>query len=346
MRYFSSQIKKIIVTGGAGFIGGHLIRALLEDTSLEIFNIDKYGYASDLSGINNYINKKSINSDRYKYIKIDLINFEEIDHRIKTIEPDIIFHLAAESHVDRSILEPKFFVESNILGTFNILRAVKTYWESLPSEKKNIFKIIHVSTDEVFGSLGRVKLFNEFSNYNPRSPYSATKAASDHLVSSYFFTYGLPSIITYSSNNFGPWQFTEKLIPTIIKNALSNNKIPIYGDGKNVRDWIYVKDHISALIKVAQKGITGESYCIGANQQKSNNEITEIICKIIDNIKPLNAPHIRFKTYINDRKGHDKCYGLDNSKIVSDLNWKPKYDFISSMKKTINWYIDNQKLAK
>ena len=333
---FPESIKRVLITGGAGFIGGTLVRRLLNKTKLTVFNLDKLGYASNLDQINNFSNL-----DRYKFLKIDLLNIEDTKEAIKLSNPDIVFHLAAESHVDRSISAPRNFLESNVIGTFNLLEALMPHWELIPSEKKTNFRLIHVSTDEVFGSLGRHGHFSEESPYSPNSPYSATKAASDHIVKSWHKTFGLPTIVTNSSNNFGAWQLPEKLIPLIIVNALSNKPFPIYGDGKNIRDWIYVEDHVDALLKVALNGRVGDSYCIGGSQEKSNNEIVELICKILDNYKKSNAPHSKLKFYVDDRLGHDKRYSIDNKKIREELKWLPKSNFIEALSYTVKWYIDN-----
>jgi len=333
---FNKNINRILITGGSGFIGGTLIRRLLNNSDINIYNLDKLSYASNLEVINNKFDQK-----RYKLLKVDLTNKEETKKAIDEVNPDIIFHLAAESHVDRSIKGPRVFIESNIIGTFNLLESVLIHWQSLTSTRKKSFRFIHISTDEVFGSLGQNGLFSEESSYNPSSPYSASKAASDHLVKSWNITYGLPTIITNSSNNFGAWQLPEKLIPLIIINGISGKTIPIYGDGKNIRDWIYVEDHIDALIKVAQKGKIGHSYCIGGGQEKSNEEIVELICDLLDSHNKLNAPHNRFKVLVKDRPGHDKRYALNNKKIINELDWHPKHDFQKAISYTVNWYLEN-----
>ncbi|WP_269625346.1 dTDP-glucose 4,6-dehydratase [Prochlorococcus marinus] len=335
MHSFKS-LKRVLITGGSGFIGSRLVRRLINETNLKLFNLDKLGYASNLDK-----NNKDCDLNRYQLLRIDLSNFEDTKMAIKLADPDLVFHLAAESHVDRSISGPRPFLESNIIGTFNLLEALRFHWDTLPSIRKNIFRFIHVSTDEVFGSLGQSELFFEESSYNPSSPYSATKAASDHLVKSWNKTYGIPSIVTNSCNNFGPYQYPEKLIPVIIINAINNKPIPIYGDGKNIRDWIYVEDHIDALIKIALYGSIGESYCIGAGQERSNEEIVEMICGLLDRYNSKNSPHNRFKSYVKDRLGHDRRYAINNKKIREELNWSPKMKFIDSMKLTVKWYIEN-----
>ena len=341
MSILSKSVERVLVTGGAGFIGSNLIRKLIINTSCKIFNLDKLGYASDLTAINELISNPSFNSQRYQLLKVDLSNSESTINAINKSDPDMVFHLAAESHVDRSILSPKAFLESNVIGTFNLLEALKTHWETLPIQRKKNFRLLHVSTDEVFGSIEGSGIFSESSPYVPRSPYSATKAASDHLVRAWNHTYGLPSIVTNSGNNFGPWQFPEKLIPVIIKNAISNDPIPIYGNGKNIRDWIYVDDHIDALIKVISEGEIGSSYCIGAGEQKSNEEIVEEVCNLLDEHLDRKTPSINLKKYVKDRLGHDKIYKIDNKKIKEELNWIPKYDFKDALLLTVKWYIDN-----
>ena len=336
MIIFPVSVKRILVTGGSGFIGRILLRRLLKETNLKVYNLDKCGYASDLDILNLNFDFK-----RLQTLKIDLSNSDDTKKAIDFIDPDIVFHLAAESHVDRSILGPRTFLESNIIGTFNLLEALSTHWQSLSLARKKNFKLLHVSTDEVFGSLEPKGFFSENSSYDPRSPYSATKAASDHLVKAWNKTYGIPILITNCGNNFGPGQFPEKLIPVIINNAINNKKIPIYGDGKNVRDWIYVEDHIDALLRVVLRGSVGESYCIGAGVQKSNNEIVELICDLLDKQNTFNAPHNRFKSYIKDRPGHDSRYAIDYKKISDNLKWKPKYNFENALELTIRWYLKN-----
>ena len=331
---FPKPVNRILITGGSGFIGGSLVRRLINKTELEIFNLDKVFLANNMK------------SSRYKFLKGDLSDFIDTKMAVHTSSPDIIFHLAAESHVDKSIIGPKNFIESNVIGTFNLLQAVMNHWESLSPERKSCFRFIHISTDEVFGSLGQDGFFSEESLYDPSSPYSATKAASDHLVKAWYKTYGLPSIVTNSCNNFGPWQLPEKLIPVIIFNAISNNPIPIYGDGKNIRDWIFVEDHVDALIKVALNGKPGDSYCIGAGQEKSNEEMVELICEILDSKNKLNAPHNRLKVFIDDRLGHDRRYAIDNEKIKEEIGWQPKYDFHEAISSTINWYLQNIEWCK
>ncbi len=336
------EFKKILITGGAGFIGGALIRNLLINTESVILNIDKFGYASDLSGINstNYA------QTRHKHLKINLVNKNDIDQALKTFQPNLIIHLAAESHVDRSISNPLSFIDSNILGTFNLLESSRNYWENLNLEKKNIFRFHHVSTDEVFGSLKKNDFFNEKSRYSPRSPYSASKACSDHLVRSWHHTYGLPIVITNCSNNYGPYQFPEKLIPLTILKALNGDAIPIYGDGSNERDWLYVEDHVNAIIKTLTFANIGETYCIGGNEIKSNLEVAEYICKILDEFVPKETPYKNLISFVKDRPGHDQRYAIKSSKIKGELKWEPTYNFENGLRETINWYLKNLKWCK
>ena len=330
---------KILITGGCGFIGGALIRKLLTSTDHEILNIDKFGYASDHLSIDQTINQ--LKTNKYKLFKINLNNKNKLDEIIQSFEPDLIMHLAAESHVDRSIESPEHFIESNILGTFNLLESCRKFFYSLNIEKKSKFIFHHISTDEVFGSLGEKGRFSESTPYDPRSPYSASKASSDHLVRSWYHTYGLPVIITNCSNNFGPWQFPEKLIPLVTLKAIQKEPIPLYGDGSNIRDWLFVEDHVDALLLAALKGKVGETYCIGGYGEKSNKEIVLKICEILDDEIPNQSPHNQLIKYVLDRPGHDKRYAIDPSKIENELGWKPKYGLEKGLRKTVLWYLKN-----
>jgi len=333
MAKFPKIIKRILVTGGSGFIGTNLITKLLTETKCDIFNLDKVELSNNIKNFNDH--------DRYHFLQIDINNYEACQKGLKLSNPDIVFHLAAESHVDKSISGPRVFIESNVVGTFNLLESSMLHWKALSSHRGEFFRFIHVSTDEVFGSLGPKGLFSEKSSYDPSSPYSASKAASDHLAKAWFQTYGFPSIVTNSSNNFGPWQLPEKLIPVIITKAINKQPIPIYGDGKNVRDWIYVEDHIDALIEIALHGRIGDSYCIGGNQEKNNEEILELICNFLDQYKKINAPHHRFKVYVKDRLGHDRRYAIDNTKLRNELKWSPKHNFSTAISSTVKWYLNN-----
>ena len=331
---------RILVTGGAGFIGSWLIKKLLDTTPSKIFNLDKLSYASDLTLIN-----KSINSANHYLLNVDLINKRELKIAIKRSNPDIIFHLAAESHVDRSINDSTPFIESNIIGTFNILEIAKEHWQNLDKERRDKFRFLHVSTDEVFGSLGKKGRFNEKTAYDPRSPYSASKASSDHLTSAWFHTYNFPVIRTNCSNNFGPYQYPEKLIPLIITKALQNKEIPIYGDGKNIRDWLYVEDHIEALLLVINKGAIGKNYCIGGNNEKTNIEIVTKICNKLDDIYKISS-HKNLIKFVEDRPGHDRRYAIDSNLIKEELDWEASHNFEEALDSTIEWYIKNNDWIK
>ncbi len=332
---------RVLVTGGAGFIGSAVIRKLLKDSDCIIFNLDKMSYASDLQSINYVLNNQGFKkSQRHNLLEIDLSNFSEVESAVQHADPDFVLHLAAESHVDRSIEGPKAFIESNIVGSFNLLESIRTHFENLDFKRKSLFRFLHISTDEVFGSLGKSGNFNELTRYDPRSPYSASKAASDHLVNAWHHTYALPILITNCSNNYGPWQNEEKLIPKIIYNALNNLSIPIYGDGENIRDWLFVEDHVEGLIKVLNYGEIGNKYCVGGNEEKTNNEVVNTICKILDGLVPKENSYSNQISYVKDRLGHDKRYAINAAKIKSELNWVPKYSFKEGIEKTVLWYLN------
>tara|TARA_B100001109_G_C18846021_1_gene466854 strand:- start:200 stop:1216 length:1017 start_codon:yes stop_codon:yes gene_type:complete len=329
--------KKILVTGGAGFIGGALIERLLKEEQNIIYNIDKLSYKNGLIRISEF-NK----NNRHKHYLIDLTNKEFLINLFEQINPDVIFHLAAESHVDVSLVNPAKCVQSNVLGTFNLLEATRIYWNKITSSKREFFKFIHVSTDEVFGSLGKDGKFNEGSNYDPRSPYSASKAASDHLVNAWFHSYSIPTIITNCSNNYGPFQFIDKLIPLAITNGINNLQIPLYGDGLNIRDWLFVEDHIDALILVYKKGRIGEKYCVGGYGERTNKEVLEKICNILDIFVPKEYLHRELIKNVQDRAGHDRRYAIDSNKITKELNWIPKISFDKGIELTVTWYLENR----
>ena len=333
---------RVLITGGAGFIGGALIRRLLSQTSVTIFNLDKLGYASDLDGIDIYLNKyKNKIQKRYYFIREDLCNRTKLDELIIKIDPDLVFHLAAESHVDKSIEGPEIFVKSNILGTFNLLESLRNHWENLPDNRRDSFRFHHVSTDEVYGSVKSNIKFNEKSKYAPRSPYSASKASSDHLVMAWFHTFGFPALITNCSNNYGPWQFPEKLIPLVISKAIYDKPIPMYGDGQQIRDWLFVEDHIDALLLVSEKGLIGESYCIGGYGERTNEDVISKICLILDKLRPRSESYLYLITSVKDRLGHDRRYAINSSKIQDELGWKPNIEFDEGLKFTVKWYLDN-----
>lgn len=336
-----NNLSNILVTGGAGFIGGTLVRKLLQETNCKIFNLDKLGYASDELSLESYVNDNNFFKERYKLLKVNLVNKNEVEEAIKICNPDLVFHLAAESHVDRSIKSPSVFIDSNIKGTFNLLETILVHFTKLNEDRSVKFKLIHISTDEVFGSLNENGKFSEKTAYSPRSPYSASKAASDHLVSAWFHTYGLPVITTHCSNNYGPYQYPEKLIPLTILKAINDQEIPIYGDGKNVRDWLHVEDHVSAILKVAEKGNIGSKYCIGGHGEMKNLEVVKMICSELDKTRNTSKSHSRLIKFVTDRLGHDLRYSIDSTLIKSELGWLPKYNFEDGLISTIKWYLNN-----
>ena len=331
---------RVLVTGGAGFIGGAVVRRLLAERGTIVFNLDKLGYASDLSGIQQQLAGRDL--ERHVLQQVNLVDAENTSAAVQQADPDLVMHLAAESHVDRSIDGPGEFLASNVSGTFNLLQAVRRHWELLPTERQEQFRFHHISTDEVFGSLGAEGRFSETTPYDPRSPYSASKAASDHLVSAWHHTYGLPVVLTNCSNNYGPWQFPEKLIPVVILKALAGEPIPLFGDGANVRDWLYVEDHVDALLLAARQGRLGESYCVGGYGERSNREVVEAICTELDQICPQGSPHARLITPVDDRPGHDRRYAIDSDKISLELGWQPCYSFEVGLAETVAWYLDHQ----
>ena len=329
--------KNIIVTGGSGFIGGTLIRRLLRNTNSKIFNIDKLSYASSDQGIF----KIKTADKRYTHLKIDLAKEKDLEKTFFEVDPDFVFHFAAESHVDRSLENPFNFIQSNILGTYNLLEVSKKHFKNLSKNRKRNFKFHHISTDEVFGSLGKKGKFNESTKYDPRSPYSASKASSDHLVNAWYHSFDLPILISNCSNNYGPFQFPEKLIPLTILNCINQKSIPLYGDGLNIRDWIFVEDHIDAILLIAEKGQIGQNYCIGGNQEKKNIDVISEICTLMDQLNPRTYKHKNLIQYVDDRLGHDRRYAIDNTFINKELNWYPKVDFQKGLKRTVQWYMDN-----
>jgi dTDP-glucose 4,6-dehydratase len=334
--------KNILITGGAGFIGSAVVRQIIKDTDHNVMNIDVLSYAANLNSLTNVKNNK-----RYSFEQIDICHADAIRQVLKKFQPDIIMHLAAESHVDRSINDPGKFIETNIVGTYVLLEEAKNYWLSLKGEKKNFFRFHHVSTDEVYGDLEITsnKQFNEKTPYKPSSPYSASKAGSDHLVRAWQRTFKLPTLITNSSNNYGPYQFPEKLIPLIIRNALAGKKLPVYGDGKQIRDWLYVEDHAIALLKVSLSGKENETYTIGGLNEIKNIDVVKMICKTLDELAPNRLTSIKnyeqLITFVDDRAGHDRRYAIEITKIKNELNWTPNETFETGIKKTIKWYLEN-----
>lgn len=334
--------KTFIVTGGAGFIGSAVVRHLIDDTDYRVVNVDKLTYAGNLMSL-----KSVENNDRYHFEQADICDLVAMQAIFDKYQPDVVMHLAAESHVDRSINGPDEFIQTNIVGTYNLLEVARAYWSNLSDDKKSAFRFHHISTDEVYGDLhGTDDLFTETTPYAPSSPYSATKASSDHLVRAWLRTFGLPTIVTNCSNNYGPYHFPEKLIPLMILNALSGKPLPVYGDGKQIRDWLFVEDHARALVQVATKGEIGETYNIGGHNEKQNIEVVKTLCVLLEELSPNKpagvANYADLITYVKDRPGHDVRYAIDASKIERELGWKPQETFESGLRKTVQWYLDNQ----
>jgi dTDP-glucose 4,6-dehydratase len=330
---------RILVTGGAGFIGSALVRHLVRDTPHEVFNLDKLTYAGNLASL-----QPIANSPRYRFLQADICDAAVMAKAFADFRPDVITHLAAESHVDRSIDGPADFIQTNIVGTFTLLSAALDYWRGLEDEAKAAFRFHHISTDEVFGTLEEDGFFTEETPYDPHSPYSASKASSDHLVRAWHDTYGLPVLITNCSNNYGPYHFPEKLIPLMIIKALAGDALPVYGQGLNVRDWLFVEDHARALTRVFEAGAPGESYIIGGRAERKNIEVVTRICETLDRIRPR-ADGRSYKeqiSYVADRPGHDHRYAIDPGKIERELGWKAQESFDSGIERTIRWYLDNE----
>ena len=359
---------KLLITGGAGFIGSAVVRHLLQDTDHSLVNLDKLTYAGNLESCSSVSD-----SPRYAFEQVDICNRTELDRVFKEHQPDVVMHLAAESHVDRSIDGPGDFIQTNIVGTYNLLEAARSYWSSLEGQRKQAFRFHHISTDEVYGDLPHpddeaviasaakqsmdchglqprsdvLPLFTETTAYAPSSPYSASKASSDHLVRAWHRTYGLPILVTNCSNNYGPYHFPEKLVPHIILNALAGKPLPVYGDGSQIRDWLYVEDHARALVKVATEGVVGETYNIGGHNEKRNIDVVHILCALLEELASEQKPEglVKYQdliTFVKDRAGHDVRYAIDASKIERDLGWVPEETFETGMRKTVQWYLDNK----
>lgn len=333
---------KILITGGAGFIGSAVVRHIIQNTNNEVLNVDKLTYAGNLESL-----KEVDQNERYQFSQTDICDRIALDELFKDFQPDAVMHLAAESHVDRSISGPADFIETNIIGTYQLLEASRYYWNTLAEEKKSAFRFHHISTDEVYGDLeGTEDLFLETTPYAPSSPYSASKASSDHLVCAWHRTYGLPIVLTNCSNNYGPYHFPEKLIPLVILNALAGKSLPVYGNGAQIRDWLYVEDHARALYKVMTEAKVGETYNIGGHNEQKNIDVVKSICELLEELAPNKpegiAQYQDLITYVTDRPGHDLRYAIDATKIKQDLNWVPEETFKTGLRKTVQWYLDHQ----
>lgn len=335
---------RILITGGAGFIGSAVIRYIINNTESNVVNVDKLTYAGNLESL---ISVEK--NERYIFEQADICDRVELDRIFRQYKPDAVMHLAAESHVDRSITGPAEFIQTNIVGTYNLLESAREYWNGLDNCAQKSFRFHHISTDEVYGDLphpdeqkGELPLFTESTSYAPSSPYSASKASSDHLVRAWLRTYGFPTIVTNCSNNYGPYHFPEKLIPLVILNALEGKPLPIYGKGDQIRDWLYVEDHACALYKVVTEGKVGETYNIGGHNEKKNFEVVEMICSILDELAPIDTTYAEQITYVTDRPGHDRRYAIDSTKMSRELNWSPIETFETGLRKTVQWYLDNK----
>ncbi len=329
--------KRILVTGGAGFIGSAVARMIVEETDAAILVVDKMTYASNPAAL-----RAIESSSRYAFVKADIADLDAMRAALADFRPDAVLNLAAESHVDRSIDGPGDFIQTNVVGTFSLLQAALDYWRRLDGEARDRFRFVHISTDEVFGSLGADGHFVETTAYDPSSPYSASKAASDHLVNAWHRTYGLPALITNCSNNYGPWQFPEKLIPLMIINGLEGQKLPVYGQGLNVRDWLHVEDHARALLNALNRGKPGNCYCIGGNEERRNIDVVQAICALLDELAPKAHPHRDLISYVQDRPGHDQRYAIDAAKAGRELGWRASESFESGLRKTVLWYLENR----
>jgi len=336
----NNAVKTILITGGAGFIGSCLVRQLVAAGNVRVVNLDKLTYAGNLDSL------EPVSDDPlHVFVEGDIGDAQTVSGLLQQYLPAAVVNLAAESHVDRSIDGPVAFVQTNVVGTFRLLEAVRHYWAALPGKDRDAFRFLHVSTDEVYGSLGSTGAFTESTPYQPNSPYSASKASSDHFVRAYHHTFGLPVLITNCSNNYGPYQFPEKLIPLMILNALEGKPLPVYGDGQNVRDWLFVEDHCLALQSVIESGLPGEVYNIGGNCEQANIAVVESICRTVDRLRPglPHAPCSSLVTFVKDRPGHDRRYAIDAGKICRELRWEPRQDFQSGLELTVRWYLDNSR---
>ncbi len=328
---------RIIVTGGAGFIGSALVRYLVNEVGAEVLTFDKLTYAGSLASLAEVEGKPN-----HRFVQADICDAEAVASAISGFGPDRIYHLAAESHVDRSISGAADFIQTNVMGTFTLLEGARRYWSGLEGQAKDAFRFLHVSTDEVYGSLGDSGLFTETTPYDPSSPYSASKAASDHLAIAWGRTYGLPTVVSNCSNNYGPYHFPEKLIPLILLNALHAKPLPVYGDGSNIRDWLFVDDHARALHLIASKGRIGETYNVGGRNERRNIEVVGTICALLDRLAPKNYPHTDLITYVADRPGHDARYAIDATKLEQELGWRAEENFETGIEKTVAWYLANE----
>jgi dTDP-glucose 4,6-dehydratase len=333
------MLKTILVTGGAGFIGSAVVRSLISAGSTRVMNVDKLTYAGNLSSL-----AEARDSERHVFRRLDVCDRAGLKEVFREFRPGAVMHLAAESHVDRSIDGPGEFIQTNVFGTYTLLEVAREYWSELEGEAKTRFRFHHISTDEVYGSLGPTGLFTEETAYQPNSPYSASKAASDHLVRSWRHTYGMPTVISNCSNNYGPYQYPEKLIPLVINKALRGEPLPVYGKGDNVRDWLYVEDHARALVTIVRHGAPGEVYNVGGNSERRNIDVVKLICELLDEMAPRpNAhPYAELISFVRDRPGHDQRYAIDASKIKRELDWEPSLTFETGLRQTVRWYLDNQ----
>lgn len=328
--------RRILVTGGAGFIGSAVVRLIVGETDASVLVVDKMTYAANPAAL-----RAAEGSNRYSFMKADIADQDAMRDALRSFRPDVILNLAAESHVDRSIDGPGDFIQTNVVGTFSLLQAALGYWRGLETDAKERFRFIQISTDEVFGSLGPGGAFEETTPYKPSSPYSASKAASDHLAHAWHRTYGLPVLVTNCSNNYGPWQFPEKLIPLMIINGLEGRPLPVYGQGQNIRDWLHVEDHARALLKAMDRGKPGECYCIGGNEERTNIDVVRSICALLDEFAPKSRKHESQIQYVQDRPGHDLRYAINAAKAARDLGWQAQESFESGLRKTVIWYLEN-----